>query len=219
MTDPTDTTDMAPSNRLPDALTVSRLLGAVSVVLAGLAAVALLFPRPLADAFFTAWVLLAVSLAVIGALGAWTRRTAVVWVAALLLSGLSIVGMWSLGPFVAPAALVLLGAAVASLWTGPRPGAHEAVLADPPSVLEAVLKTLAGAVLVIIGAGVAYEGTVGRELFTRGCSSETLDCALAVTRWDAVGLTVLGLAAIGIGVWMVWTQVTVGRILASNRAG
>lgn len=219
MTAPIDTTNMVPSNRLPDAVTVSRLLGGLAVVLAGLGAVLLLFPQPLADVFFATWVLFAVILAVVGALGAWTRRTTLLWVAALLLVGLSIVGMWSLGLFVAPAALVLLGAAVASLWTGPRPGAHEAVLDDPPSVLEAVLKTLGGAVLMVVGASLAYEGTIVRELFTRGCASETLDCALAVTRWDAVGLAVLGLAAIGIGGWMVWTQVAVGRILASNQAG
>lgn len=219
MTAPTDIINMVPSNRLPDAVTVSQLLGGLAVVLAGLGAVLLLFPQPLADVFFAAWVLFAVILAVVGALGAWTRRTPLLWVAALLLVGLSIVGMWSLGPFVAPAALVLLGAAVASLWTGPRPGAYEAVLDDPPSVLEAVLKTLGGAVLMVVGASLAYEGTIVRELFTRACASETLDCALSVTRWDAVGLAVLGLAAIGIGGWMVWTQVAVGRILASNQAG
>jgi len=210
---------MPPPNQLPDALTISRLLGGLAVVLAGLAAIVLLFPRPLADAFFAAWVLFAVVLAVVGALGAWTSRTALVWVAALLLSGLSVVGMWSLGLFVAPAALVLIGAAIASLLTGPRPGAHEGVFNDPPSVLEAVLKTLAGAVLVVVGASLLYGGAVVRELFTRGCSSETLDCALAVTRWDAVGLSVLGLAAIGIGGWLVWKQLVVGRVLASKLAG
>ncbi len=210
---------MVPSNRSPDAVTTSRLLSGVAVVLAGLAAVPLLFTQPQGDAFFAAWVLFAIILAVIGALGAWTRRTALVWVAALLLFALSIVGMWSLGPFIAPAALVLLGAAVASLWTGPRPDRHEAVLNDPPSVMDAVLTTLVGAVLVVVGATLGYEGTIVRELFTSGCASETLDCALAVTRWDAVGLTVLGLAAIGIGGWLVWRQVAVGRILASNQTG
>ncbi len=217
ITDPIDNTNMVSLDRFPDAVTVSRLLGGFSVVLAGGAAVILLFPRPLADAFFAAWVLFAVILTVVGALGAWTRRPALSWMAALLLSGLSIVGMWSLGAFVAPAALVLLGSAVASLWTAPRPGAHEAVLDNSSSVFEAVLKTLAGAVFVVIGTGLAYGGIVVRELFTSGCSSETLDCAIAVTQWDAVGLSVLGLATIGIGGWIIWTQMAVGRVLASNQ--
>ena len=210
---------MPSTNRASDASTVSRLLSGLAVALAGLAAVALLFPRPLADAFFAAWVLFAVVLAIVGAFGAWTHRTTLTWVAALLLSGLTVVGMWSLGPFVAPAALVLLGSAVASLWSGPRPDAHESVLDDPPSVLEAVLKTLVGVILAVVGTGLAYEGIFVRELFTRGCIDETLDCALAVTRWDAVGLSLLGLAAIGIGGWVVWKQVTIGRVLATNRAG
>ncbi len=210
---------MRPSSRLPDALTVSRFLAGLAVVLATLAAIVLLVPRPLADAFFAAWVLFAVVLAVVGALGAWTRRTALVWVTALLLAGLSIVGMWSLGPFVAPASLALLGAAVASLWTAPRPGVHEAILDNPPSVLEAVLKTLAGVVLVGVGIGLVYDGAIVRELFARGCSSETLSCMLAVTRWDAVGLSLLGSAGIGSGGWLVWKQVAIGRVLASNVAG
>lgn len=210
---------MVPAKRMPDAFTVSRLLSGFAVVLAGVAAVVLLFPRPLADAFFAAWVVFAIVLAVVGAVGAWTRRTALVWVATLLLSGLTVVGMWSIGGFVAPAALVLLGAAVASLRTGPRPGAHESILEDPPSVLEAVLKTLAGAILVVVGAGLAYEGTVVRELFTRGCSNETLACALAVVRVDAIGFSILGLAAIGTGGWLVWRQVAAGRVLASSHTG
>jgi hypothetical protein len=207
---------MVPANRLPDALTVSRLLASLSFVLAGVAAVVLLFPQPMADAFFAAWVLFAVLLAVFGAIGAWARRSALVWVAALLLSGLTVVGMWSIGGFIAPAALGLLGAAVATLWTGSRPGAHEAVVEDPPSVLEAVTKSLAGTVLVVAGAALAYEGTVVRELFTRGCSSETLACALAVMRLDAVGLSILGLATVGSGGWLVWRQVAVVRVLASS---
>lgn len=210
---------MRASQRLPAAATVSRLLGGLAVVLAGLAAGGLLFPRPLADAFFAAWVLFAVLLAVVGALGAWTRRTVLVWVAALLLSGLSIVGLWSIGLFVAPAALVLLGAAVASLWADPRPGARAAVPDEPPSALAAVLKTLGGVALAAVGTSLTYEGVIARELFTRGCATETLACALAVTRWDAVGLAVLGLTAVGIGGWMVWTQVAVGRILAANQPG
>lgn len=219
MVDPTVYSTMVPANRLPDALTVSRLLAGVSVALTGVVAVVLLFPQPLADAFFAAWVLFAVILTVFGAIGAWTRRSALVWVAALLLSGLAIVGMWSIGGFIAPAALALLGAAVASHWTGPRPGAHETVIENPPSVLEAVVKTLAGTVLVLAGSALTYEGAVLRELFTRGCSSETLACALTVMNWDGVGLSLLGLAVLGSGGWLVWRQVVVGRVLASSHAG
>lgn len=219
LTDPPDQENMAPVNRLPDALTTSRLLGGLAVLLAVVAAVVLLFPRPLADAFFAAWVLFVVVLAIVGALGAWTRRTALVWVSALLLTGLTVVGMLSIGLFVAPAALALLGSAVALQLTGPRAGAHEAIRADPPSVLEAVLKTIGGIVAVVLGGGLLYEGTLVRELFSRGCASETLNCALAVTRWDAVGLALLGLAAVWLGGWLVWKQVAVGRVLAANQAG
>ena len=62
-------------NRLPDASVSCRLLRGFAVVLASSAAVALLFPRPLADAFFAAWVFFAVVLTVVGAFGAWTLRT------------------------------------------------------------------------------------------------------------------------------------------------
>lgn len=210
---------MVPTNRAPDAHTVSRTLSGLAVVLAGLAAVILLLPQPLADAFFAGWVLAGVGFAAVGAVGAWTRRSALVWVAALLLAGLSVVGMWSIGLFIAPAALALLGAAVATRWVGSRPGAREAVRAEPSSVREVVLKTLGGAGAVLMGAWLVYEGTIVRELFTRGCASETLACALSVTRWDAVGLSVIGLAVVGLGSWLVWRQVAVGRVLASNHPG
>lgn len=219
MGDLADPTGMVPANRLSDPHSISRLLATSAVVLAGIAAVALLGPRPLADAFFAAWVVGAVALAGVGAYAAWTRRSALVWVAALLLAGLSVAGMWSVGLFLAPAAVALLWAAVASHWTGPRQGSREAVLEDPPSVLAAVLKTLGGSGIVVVGAGLAYEGVMVRELFTRGCARETLGCALAVVRWDAAGLAVLGLAGIVLGGWLVWKQVAVGRVLASRSAG
>lgn len=219
MAQPAENTGMVPVTRLSNPFLVSRLLATGSVVLAVVAAGVLLWPRPLADVFYAVWVLATVALAGIGAIGAWTRRSALMWVAALLLAGLSILGMWSFGLFVAPAAVVLLGAAVASYWTGPQLGAHKAVLENPPSVLEAVLKTLAGTALVVVGAGLTYEGAIVRELFTRGCARETLECALAVVRWDGAGLAVFGLAGIGTGGWLVWRQVAVGRVLASTQSG
>lgn len=210
---------MVPTDRFPGAVTVSRLLSGVAVGITVLAAIAWLFPRPLADAFFAGWVLFGVGLALLGALGTWTRRTPVVWVAALLLTVLSIVGIWSIGFYIAPAALVLLASAVLLQRAGQRPGAVETVRENPPSVLEAVLKTVAGAILAVLGAGLFYEGTFVRELFIRGCASETLACALAVTRWDAVGLTLVGLAAMTAGGWLVWRQIAIGRVLASNPLG
>lgn len=209
---------MDPASRLPDASTTSRLSSGLAVLFAVSAAAALLSPRPLADAFFAAWVVFAVGLAIVGAVGAWTRRTGLVWVAAVLLTGVAIVGIMSIGLYVLPAALALFGAAVASQLTPPRRGVHEAIQADPPSVLDAVLKTLGGTVAAVIGAGLVYEGTFVRELFTGGCARETLDCALAVTRWDAVALSVIGFTAVGVGGWLVWRQVAIGRALAARQA-
>ncbi|WP_049985454.1 hypothetical protein [Halobellus rufus] len=193
----------------------TKILSGLAVALASLAAVALLFPHPLADAFFTAWVVFAVILAGIGAIGAWTRRRALLWVAALLLSGLSVIGMWSIGALLAPAAFAMLGAAAVSLRAAPRPGSRESILAEPPSDLDIVRRVPAGVALAALGAGLAYDGIVRRTLFTRGCLNETLGCALAVTRWDAVGLALVGLTAVAIGGRLIWRQVTIGWVLAT----
>lgn len=82
-----------------------------------------------------------------------------------------------------------------------------------------MVKTLGATVAIVLGGAFVYEGIFVRELFTRDCASETLNCALAVTRWDAVGLSILGIGAIWVGGWLVWQQVTVGRVLAATRAG
>lgn len=210
---------MAPAAQSPQTASVSRFLGAIAAIWTFVAATLLLSPRPLADAFFAGWVVIAVALALTGAVAAWTRRTPIVWVAAILLSGLAVVGVMSVGLYIAPAALALLVSAGLLQLTGPREWPREAILAEPPTVLEAVLKTLAGAIVVVLGVGLVYEGAVGRELFLRGCANETLVCALAVTNWDAVGLTIVGLAALGGGAYLVWRQVYVGRVLASNQPG
>lgn len=184
----------------------SRVLGVLAVIAVGMASGVLLLPDPLADVFFAGWVVGSVGLALVGAAGAWTNRAPLVWVAALLLVGLSIVGMWSIGPFIAPAALCLLGAAILSQLAGPRPGAREAIAADPPTGDESVLKTLAGTGALVIGASLVYIGAIARELFG-ACATETLTCALTSTHWDAVELTVLGLGAISLGGWLLWRQV------------
>lgn len=209
---------MVPANRLPDGRTACRLSSGFAVALALVAAASLLPPRPLADVFFAGWVFVAVGLTALGAVAAWTDRTPLVWVAALLLAALSVVGMWSIGFYIATSALLMLVAAGLSQWAVPRrPGVGP--VADPPTVLEAVYKTLGGSVTVVLGAGLFYEGTFVRELFLRGCTRETLACALAVTRWDAVGLTFVGLAAVAVGVWLVWRQVAIGRALAADQPG
>lgn len=205
---------MVPAFRVPPARTASRLLAALAVAVAGVAAAVLLRPDPLADVFFAGWVLVAVALALVGAIAAWTNRTPLVWAAALLLTGLSIVGMWSIGAFVAPAALCLLGSALLSQVAGPRSGVREAIAADPPTVPEAVLKTLAATGCLLAGAGLVYLGAVAGELFG-ACARETLACALDNTHWDAVGTTLVGLVALGFGGWLLWKQVYVARVLAS----
>lgn len=206
---------MVPVLQPSSAKTGSRLLGTLAVLSAVVAASALLFPDPLADVFFTGWVLFSVLLALVGTGAAWTNRTPLLWVAALLLTGLSIVGVWSIGLFVAPAALSLLGAAVLSQAAGPRRDVREAIVADPPTVQEAVLKTLAGTGSVAIGGWLVYAGAVTQDLFG-ACATETLDCAIARTHWDAVGITSLGLLAVGLGGWFVWRQVYIGRVLAAK---
>lgn len=209
---------MVTATRSSSAEAGSRVLSGFAVVAASVAAGALLLPEPLADVFFAGWVVGSVGLTLLGALGAWTNRSPLVWVAALLLTGLSIVGMWSIGLFIAPAALCLLGAAVLSQWAGPRPGVREAIVAEPPTVRETVLKALAGTGAVAAGTGLVYVGAIARDLFG-ACASETLACALASTHWDAVGLTILGLLTAGFGGWLLWRQVYIGRVLAANQTG
>lgn len=196
----------------------SRLLSVLAILSASVAGGYLLLPNPLVDVFFGGWVLVSVILALVGGIGVWTNRTPLVWVAALLLTGLSIVGMWSIGRYIAPAALLLLGAALFSQLSGPREEAVEAVTANPPTAREIVLKTLAGTGSVVVGAGLVYGGAFAQELFG-ACASETVACAIDETYWDAVGITVLGLIAIGLGGWLIWRQTFITRVLAVQHSG
>jgi hypothetical protein len=209
---------MVPSLQPDRARAGSRLSAALAVLVAVVAAVALLLPNPLADAFFAGWVLFGVALAVAGAVGAWTNRTALVGAAALLTTGLAVVGMWSIGFFVAPAALLLLASALLSRAAGPRRAVVEAITADPPSGRELALKAVAGVGNVILGGWLVNAGALERDLFG-ACAQETLACALAGTHWDAVAVTAVGLLLIGVGVWLVWRQLYTARVLVSRPVG
>lgn len=207
---------MTPSSR--SAETGRRLLSALTVLSAVVAAVIVLLPNPLADAFFAAWVVGSVLLALVGGVAAWTNRTPLAWVAALLLTALSIVAITSIGLFVAPSAVFLVGAALLSHLTGPRGDAREAIAANPPTVRETVLKASVGIGSMAVGAGLVYATAVVRGLF-EACSNETLACAIESTHWFAVGGTVLGLLAIGVGGWLVWKQLYVAHVLRSKQFG
>ncbi|WP_459192883.1 hypothetical protein [Halosimplex sp. J119] len=200
---------------VPSPETASRQASALAVFAASAAAFALLYPDPFADAYFAAWVLVVVGLAAVAAVGAWTSRTPLVWAAALLTTGLAVLGMMSIGLFVAPVALLLLLTAGFSQAAGPREGVREAIPADSPSARELLLKALAGIAAVAAGLGLVYFGAVARPLFG-ACARETLRCALARTHWDAAAVTALGLLALCLGGWLLWRQQYVARMLASS---
>ncbi|QKY19161.1 hypothetical protein B4589_001745 [Halolamina sp. CBA1230] len=203
---------------VPSTRETSRLLAALALVVALLASAALLLPTPLADVFFAGIVLLNPLFATAGVAGAWTNRTAAIWLAALLSLGLTLVGLLSVGLFFAPTAVLLLGSAVVGRAAGPREGVRERILADAPSVRARLLRALAGGGSVFVGAGLVYVGAFRQELFG-SCAQETLACAIETTNWPAVGLTLLGFAAVGVGGWLVWKQVYVSRVLRQARAG
>ena len=207
---------MSRTSQFPSGATISRLLSVLAILSASVAVTYLLLPNPLADVFFAGIVMLSVVFALVGGIGAWTNRTPLVWVAALLLTGLSLLGMMTIGFFLLPAALLLLGAAVFSQMAGPRTGVREAIIANPPTEQEVVRKKRVGTAAVIVGLGLVYVGAFAQELFG-SCASETLACALNTTNWGAVGLTVLGLLAVSYGGWLLWKQVYVTQVLASTR--
>lgn len=192
------------------------MLGLLALLTTGIAAGYLLYPVPLADVFFAGWVMFGVGLALAGAVGAWTDRTALVWVAALLLTGLSIAGMWSIGRFVAPAALFLLGSALLARWAGPRE--EERDRGTPPTTRRAPLETLAGVAALVGGAALVYAGALSRDLFG-ACARETLACVLGNAHWGAIGLTGLGLAAAGLGGWLLRRRIEAAPPRASDRSG
>lgn len=201
-----------------DAGTLSRGLAGGAVVVSLLAAAVLLSPAPLADVFFAGIVLLSPLLAAVGAAGAWTGHTAVVWVAALLSVGLTLVGAMSVGLLFAPAALLLVGSAVAALGAGPDTEAREKLVANPPATRERVQKALFGAAAIVVGAAVVDVAALDRHLFG-SCAQETLGCVVETTNWGLVGLTLLGFGAVAVGGWLLWRQVYVTRVLAGARAG
>ena len=200
----------------PSAASASRLLSLLALLSALIAATVLLFPDPLADAFFAAWVLFSVGLTLVGGVGAWTNRTPLVWLAAVSMLVLSVLGMWSIGFLIAPAALLLLGAALSSQVARPRAELRRAIGVDPPTETEIVRKTLAGIGSMLVGGGLVYIGAFTQELFG-ACANETVACALNGTRWGAVGITVLGLIAICFGGWVIWRQLSIVRMLVSMR--
>ena len=207
---------MVPALQVPTNQSVSRLLSVLAILSASVAVAYLLFPNPLTDVFFAGIVLLGVIFALVGGIGAWTNRTPLIWVAPLLLTVLSILGMWSIGIFLIPATLLLFGAAISSQMAGPRTDVRDAIVANPPTERELVRKKQVGTGSVVVGVGLVYVGAFAQELFG-ACASETLACALNMTNWDAVGLTVLGLTAISLGGWLLWKQAYIIRVLASTQ--
>lgn len=208
---------MVPVSRF-SASALGRLFGVLAVLSAGSAAVALLLPNPLADAFFAAWVLGSVAVSVVAAAAAWANRTPLAWAGALLLAALSILGMWSVGLLVAPAAAFALGAALCSQLSGPRSDVRRAIVAEPPSVQESALKALAGLAAVVLGGSLVYASAVAGGLF-EACAAETVVCVVERTHWDAVAVTVVGLSALVLGGWTLWRQVYVARVLAAEQPG
>ncbi|WP_265108849.1 hypothetical protein [Halosolutus halophilus] len=191
-------------------------MSVLAILSATIAVTYLLLPNPLADVFFAGIVMLSVLFALVGGIGAWMNRTLLVWVAALLLTGLSIVGMMSIGFVIAPAALFLLGAAIFSQLAGPRADVREAIIANPPTKRTLMQKKLVAITSVAVGIGLVYVGAFAQELFG-SCARETLACALDTTNWDAVGLTVLGLSAVSYGGWLLWKRAYITRVLASTQ--
>jgi hypothetical protein len=195
--------------------TVSRLLSVLAVLAASVAVTTLSLPNPLADVFFAGVVTLSVVFALVGVIGAWTNRTPLVWVAALLSTGLSLLGMLSIGLFLLPSSVLLLGSAVFSQLGGPRTSVRASILASPPTEREVRRKTLVGTGTTLVGGGLVYVGAFTQELFG-SCARETLACALETTDWSAVGLTVFGLLGVSYGVWVLWRQAYVTRVLVST---
>lgn len=207
---------MVPALQMPTNQSVSRLLSVLAILSASVAVAYLLFPNPLTDVFFAGIVLLGVIFALVGGVGAWTNRTPLVWVATLLLTALSILGMMSIGIFLVPATILMFGAAISSRMAGPRTDVRDAILANPPTERALARKKWVGAGSVVAGVGLVYVGAFAQELFG-ACASETLACALDKTNWGAVGLTVLGVIAISLGGWLLWKQAYLTRVLASTQ--
>lgn len=202
---------MAPTSRTSP-LGVSRLLTLVALLIA-LAAVFYFYPWMVNDVQFAGWVLFGLFLVLIGVIGAWTNRTGLVSAAGVLLTGFAIAAMWSIGPLIAPAALLLLVAAWFSHRAGPRVGVREAIRADPPSEAERRRKTWAGMLAIVGGVALIVLGVFVLELFVAACPDETLACTLEIANWSGIGLTLFGLIGVTVGSWLVWRQSYIERVL------
>ena len=195
---------------------VSRLLSGLAILSASVAGAYLLLPNPVGDVFFAGWVLLGVLLSIVGGIGAWTNRSPLIWVAAILLIGLTVTGLLSIGRFIAPAAFFMLGSALFSQLAGPRTENVDAITTDPPTESEVLQKTLAGFGSVVVGVGLVYVGAFAQELFG-ACASETIACAIEKTQWGAVGVSVLGLIAISLGGWLFWRLIYTTRAVGMKK--
>lgn len=193
-------------------LVVSRLL-ALAALLIVLAAVFYVVPWMYRDVQFAGWVLFSLFVVLVGVVGAWTNRTVLVSVAGILLTGFAIAAMWSIGPLIAPAALLVLVAAWFSHRAGPREGVREAIRADPPSEAERRRKTWAGMLAIVGGVASMVLGVFVLELFVAACPDETLACTLDIANWSGIGLTLVGLIGVTVGGWLYWKQSYIARVL------
>ncbi|WP_227380332.1 hypothetical protein [Haladaptatus halobius] len=206
------------ASKSSSAHTGSRLLGTLAVISTSVAAIYLLLPNPLADAFFAGWVLVSVILSLVGGIAAWKQWIPLVWVAALLMTALSIVGMWSIGLFIAPAALCLLGAALLSSRAGPREGVQKTVSSESPAVSEMIRKMGGGIGAVTIGSWLIYVGAFAQELFG-ACATEGLECTINKINWAGVGMTVLGVTMVGFGGVLLWKHFSSIRVFVAQQNG
>jgi hypothetical protein len=163
------------------------------------------------DVLLVAWPLLIAGIALLTGAAAWTDRPPLVWVGALVLLGISVLGAMTIGFYAAPAAFFALASAVLLSASGRRERVERAVRSAPPTILEAVLKTFLGAVAVALGALLAYSGASAG--LSEACAVETAACVLENTHWNRVTGTAIGLGFGVLGAWTVFVQVRSARIL------
>lgn len=205
---------MAPTPRFSP-LGVCRVLS-LAALLNLLVAILYFIPWLYHDVQFAGWVLFSLFVVLIGVIGAWTNRTGLVSVAGILLAGCAIAAMWSIGPSIAPAALLLLVAAWFSHRAGPREGVRDAIRVDPPSEAERRRKMWTGMIAIVGGVALIVLGVFVLELFVAACAQETLTCTLDVANWSGIGLTLVGLIGVCVGGWLVWKQNYIERILETT---